>query len=142
MQATDKYMQMAIDEALLGINEGHGGPFGTVIIKDGEVIGRGHNKVLKNNDPTCHGEIVASSSGVYSACSSAVSVSVCSVSAVFPTVVSDNVACTSAVVVSAVVLVSKSQEHSKMHKAEEIAIIFFILESSFSSSYKSYIGEK
>ena len=59
MQATDKYMQMAIDEALLGISEGHGGPFGTVIVKDGEVIGRGHNKVLKNNDPTCHGEMDA-----------------------------------------------------------------------------------
>ena len=59
MQAKDKYMQMAIEEALLGITEGHGGPFGTVIIKDGEVIGRGHNKVLKNNDPTCHGEIDA-----------------------------------------------------------------------------------
>ena len=43
----DKFMQMAIDEARQGITKGHGGPFGTVIVKNGEVIGRGHNRVLK-----------------------------------------------------------------------------------------------
>ena len=55
----NKYMQMAIDEARDGIKRGHGGPFGSVIVKDGEVVGRGHNRVLKNNDPTCHGEVAA-----------------------------------------------------------------------------------
>lgn len=55
----NKYMQMAIEEAREGISHGHGGPFGSVIVKDGIVVGRGHNKVLKNNDPTCHGEMDA-----------------------------------------------------------------------------------
>ncbi|MBQ0096090.1 MAG: nucleoside deaminase [Bacteroidales bacterium] len=54
-----KYMQMAIAQAREGITKGHGGPFGTVIVKDGEVVGQGHNRVLANNDPTCHGEISA-----------------------------------------------------------------------------------
>ena len=55
----NKYMRMAISEARKGIRAGHGGPFGAVIVKDGEVIGKGHNQVLKNNDPTCHGEMMA-----------------------------------------------------------------------------------
>lgn len=55
----DKYMDLAIKEAFEGIRKKHGGPFGTVIVKDGKVIASGHNKVLKNNDPTSHGEIVA-----------------------------------------------------------------------------------
>lgn len=53
------YMQMAIDEASLGIQQGHGGPFGSVIVRDGQVIARGHNMVLRNNDPTAHGEMMA-----------------------------------------------------------------------------------
>ena len=59
MNAENKYMQMAIEEARSGIRAGHGGPFGSVIVKDGKVIGRGHNRVVKNNDPTCHGEVAA-----------------------------------------------------------------------------------
>ena len=55
----NKYMQMAIDEAREGIAAHHGGPFGSVIVKNGEVVGRGHNCVLKDNDQTCHGEIAA-----------------------------------------------------------------------------------
>ena len=58
-KAQNKFMQMAIDEARKGIRAGHGGPFGSVIVKDGEVIGKGHNRVVKNNDPTCHGEVAA-----------------------------------------------------------------------------------
>lgn len=53
------FMQLAIDEASEGIMNFHGGPFGSVIVKDGIVIARGHNRVLVNNDPTCHGEIDA-----------------------------------------------------------------------------------
>ena len=56
---TNPYMRIAIEEAQNGIHAGHGGPFGSVIVKDGKVIGRGHNEVLKQNDPTCHGEIMA-----------------------------------------------------------------------------------
>ena len=59
MQAENKYMQMAIDEAREGIRNHHGGPFGTVIVKDGKVVARGHNKVLLTNDATCHGEVDA-----------------------------------------------------------------------------------
>jgi len=36
-----------------------GGPFGTVIIKNGEIVGKGNNQVVKNTDPTAHAEIVA-----------------------------------------------------------------------------------
>lgn len=55
----NKFMKMAISEARKGIRNGHGGPFGAVIVKDGVVVGKGHNEVLKNNDPTCHGEVMA-----------------------------------------------------------------------------------
>ena len=55
----NKFMKIAIDEAYKGIKKGHGGPFGAVIVKDGKVISKGHNHVVKNNDPTCHGEIDA-----------------------------------------------------------------------------------
>lgn len=54
-----KYMQIAIDEAREGIRNGHGGPFGTAIVKDGFLIASGHNRVLINKDPTCHGEVDA-----------------------------------------------------------------------------------
>ena len=53
------YMQIAIEEAREGIRQGHGGPFGAVIVKDGEIIAKGHNHVVAYNDPTCHGEIDA-----------------------------------------------------------------------------------
>jgi guanine deaminase len=55
----NQYMNMAINEARLGIKKNHGGPFGTVIVKNGKVIAKAHNKVLKNKDATCHGEMEA-----------------------------------------------------------------------------------
>ena len=55
----DRFMKIAIDEAEKGVVAGHGGPFGCVIVKDGKVIGKGHNEVLLQHDPTCHGEIMA-----------------------------------------------------------------------------------
>ena len=55
----NKFMRKAIQEARRGITLGHGGPFGAVIVKDGKVVGKGHNEVLKNNDATCHGEVMA-----------------------------------------------------------------------------------
>lgn len=61
----ERFMKEALKEAYDGINSGHGGPFGSVIVKDGEIVGRGHNCVLKNNDPTCHGEMMA----IHDACS-------------------------------------------------------------------------
>ena len=58
-EAENGYMQMAIEEARTGIRNGDGGPFGSVIVKDGQVVGTGHNMVLANNDSTAHGEITA-----------------------------------------------------------------------------------
>ena len=55
----NKFMSEAILEAKKGIQDNHGGPFGAVIVRDNKIIARGHNMVLKENDPTCHGEIVA-----------------------------------------------------------------------------------
>jgi tRNA(Arg) A34 adenosine deaminase TadA len=57
--AENPYMSEAIAEAMEGITHGHGGPFGSVIVKDGEIVGRGHNRVLEDHDPTAHGEITA-----------------------------------------------------------------------------------
>jgi len=57
--AENEYMTEAIGEALDGITRGHGGPFGCVIVKDGEIVGRGHNRVLVDKDSTAHGEITA-----------------------------------------------------------------------------------
>lgn len=53
------FMKAAISEAYDGINNSHGGPFGSVVVKEGKIIGRGHNSVLLLKDPTCHGEIMA-----------------------------------------------------------------------------------
>ena len=59
IEAENPYMQAAIEEAAEGIALRHGGPFGAVIVKDGEIVGGGHNMVLASNDPTCHGEVSA-----------------------------------------------------------------------------------
>lgn len=53
----NKYMKLAIEDAREGITLHHGGPFGSVIVKDNEVIAIDHNRVLENHDPSCHGEI-------------------------------------------------------------------------------------
>lgn len=55
----NKFMKKAVKEALKGVNSNEGGPFGAVIVKDGKVIAKGHNMVLKTNDPTAHAEIIA-----------------------------------------------------------------------------------
>lgn len=55
----DKFMEIATEVARYGIENGHGGPFGAVIVKDGSVVACGHNHVVINNDPTCHGEVDA-----------------------------------------------------------------------------------
>ena len=55
----NEFMHIALCEARDGIHNLHGGPFGAVIVKDGEVIAKGHNHVVEYNDPTCHGEIDA-----------------------------------------------------------------------------------
>ncbi len=54
-----KFMALAIELAATGMERGDGGPFGAVIVRGREVIGRGWNRVLASNDPTAHAEIVA-----------------------------------------------------------------------------------
>jgi len=53
------FMLEAIRLSKEGLDQGHGGPFGCVIVKDGMIIGRGNNKVTSTNDPTAHAEMVA-----------------------------------------------------------------------------------
>lgn len=55
----NKFMKMAIKEAQKGIRNNEGGPFGSVIVKDGKVVAKGHNQVLLKHDATCHGEMQA-----------------------------------------------------------------------------------
>ena len=59
MQDREIFMRRAIDLARLGMNQGAGGPFGAVVVRDGVIVGEGWNRVLKNNDPTAHGEVTA-----------------------------------------------------------------------------------
>lgn len=54
-----KFMDIAFQEALEGSQMGDGGPFGAVVVKDGMVVAKAHNMVLKTNDPTAHAEITA-----------------------------------------------------------------------------------
>ncbi|TAN10918.1 MAG: nucleoside deaminase [Chitinophagaceae bacterium] len=53
------FMQIAIDLSKKGMEEGRGGPFGAIVVKDDEIIGKGYNNVLATNDPTAHAEIMA-----------------------------------------------------------------------------------
>ncbi len=53
----EKFMKLAAEEAASNLKTHEGGPFGSVIVKDGEVIASGHNRVLVDNDPTAHGEV-------------------------------------------------------------------------------------
>lgn len=55
----EEFMRRAIRLADQGMAAGDGGPFGAVIVRAGEVIGSGWNRVLATNDPTAHAEIVA-----------------------------------------------------------------------------------
>ncbi len=56
----NEFMKIANENAKNGIEKQEGGPFGAVIVdKEGNIISNGNNKVLKNNDPTAHAEVVA-----------------------------------------------------------------------------------
>ena len=55
----NKYMQRAIALADQGMQQGAGGPFGAVIVKDGKIIAEANNQVTSTNDPTAHAEITA-----------------------------------------------------------------------------------
>ena len=54
----DEFMSIAIEEAYATKAEG-GSPFGAALVRKGEVIGRGRNLMIQNNDPLSHGEMEA-----------------------------------------------------------------------------------
>lgn len=54
-----KFMEQANNLAELNVGTQIGGPFGTVIVKNNKIVGYGRNHVLKNQDPTAHGEVMA-----------------------------------------------------------------------------------
>ena len=55
----NEYMKVAKELAEENLTTNAGGPFGACVVKDGEIIGRGSNKVVSENDPTAHAEINA-----------------------------------------------------------------------------------
>lgn len=55
----EKFLQQAIGLALANVESGRGGPFGAVIVKNGEVIATAANTVTTDNDPTAHAEVNA-----------------------------------------------------------------------------------
>ncbi len=52
-------MQLAIQLSEQNVDQGKGGPFGAVVVKDGKVIAKSANKVTSSNDPTAHAEVSA-----------------------------------------------------------------------------------
>jgi len=55
----ERYMNEALKLSEQNLELGHGGPFGAIIVFDGNIISRGWNQVLKLKDPTAHAEIMA-----------------------------------------------------------------------------------
>lgn len=55
----DMYMHRAAELSSLAIKDKAGGPFGAVIVRDGQIIAEGSNRVTIDNDPTAHAEVVA-----------------------------------------------------------------------------------
>ena len=53
------FMREAIKLSMDNVLSGNGGPFGAVVVKDGEIIARGANEVTTTNDPTAHAEVTA-----------------------------------------------------------------------------------
>ncbi len=66
VDADERMLKAAIDEATKGVCSGHGEPFGCVIVYEGNIVGQDHDRVLVKNDPTAHGPINA----IRSACRS------------------------------------------------------------------------
>ena len=53
------FLERAIDLSREGMKDGAGGPFGCVIVLNGQIVGEGCNEVTSSNDPTAHAEVVA-----------------------------------------------------------------------------------
>ena len=54
-----EFLEAAIELARENVRSGKGGPFGSVVVKEGAIIGRGENRVTSSLDPSAHAEIVA-----------------------------------------------------------------------------------
>jgi guanine deaminase len=59
MQGNPVFMQQAIGLATENVTSGAGGPFGAVVVRNGEVVATGVNSVTALNDPTAHAEVMA-----------------------------------------------------------------------------------
>ena len=55
----NEFMDVAIDLSDDNFDKNYGGPFGACVVKDGKIIGKGINRVIKDNDPTAHAEVIA-----------------------------------------------------------------------------------
>ncbi len=58
-QPQTEFMHEVIRLAREGVADGRGGPFGAVVVQNGQIVGRGCNCVTSTNDPTAHAEVVA-----------------------------------------------------------------------------------
>jgi guanine deaminase len=54
-----KFMERALELSFQAIERGHGNPFGSVVVKDGVIVGEGWNQVALLNDPSAHAEMMA-----------------------------------------------------------------------------------
>jgi tRNA(Arg) A34 adenosine deaminase TadA len=54
-----QFMMRAIELARAGMDNNDGGPFGCVVVRNGEIVGEGNNRVTSTNDPTAHAEVLA-----------------------------------------------------------------------------------
>jgi tRNA(Arg) A34 adenosine deaminase TadA len=59
MQGNPEFMKKAIALATENVVSGAGGPFGAVIVRDGEIVAEAVNVVTATNDPTAHAEVSA-----------------------------------------------------------------------------------
>lgn len=59
MPSPTSFLREAIEMAVQNVRAGQGGPFAALIVRDGEIIGRGTNVVTTRNDPTAHAEVTA-----------------------------------------------------------------------------------
>ena len=55
----DFFLRQTFQLAREGMTTNQGGPFGSLVVRDGEIVGRGCNQVTSTNDPTAHAEVVA-----------------------------------------------------------------------------------
>ncbi|HYC04321.1 MAG TPA: nucleoside deaminase [Azospirillaceae bacterium] len=59
MERDEEFLRLAVALSAKGMQGGAGGPFGAVVVLDGQVVGEGWNRVTSTNDPTAHAEVVA-----------------------------------------------------------------------------------